>query len=288
MEDDNTANECPKCRVEPVNPHNEHGWCSRCETSHMMMEIVLDEYIQSDAKPDQVTQLMMSELDFLFKRNTTLFGYLNTAVEVSFNFLFAEENRIPRDDLREMNQSRLPNDEIADVLKQALLIEDDGMYFTPGPLTERMRDMRLARISIRDPDWQEAMTEAIGVMAVALTKSLFEIYGAQSGRGARFPRSAMSLLHLLAYLILEAERTGEPVNPRLALNDFFRVTTGMLTPRQRKYAIYLFISVVDGRARLLQEFDNSKQELVFADVVVNFLERTRELMREYKRARARG
>ncbi len=282
------ANKCPKCRVESADPHNEHGWCLRCETSHMMMEIVLEEYIHSGAKPDQVTQLMMSELDFLFKRNTTLFGYLNTAVEVSFNFLFADENRIARDDLREMNQSRLSNEEIADVLVRALLIKDDGMYFTPGPLTERMRDMRLARISIRDPDWQEAMTEAIGVMALALTKSLFEIYGAQKGRGARFPRSAMSILHLLAYLIIEAERTGSPINPHLALNEFFRVTAKMLTPRQRKYAIYSFISVVDGRARLLKDFDNSKQELVFADVVVNFLERIRELIREYKRARTRG
>jgi hypothetical protein len=49
----------------------------------------------------------------------------------------------------------------------------------------------------------------------------------------------------------------------------------------------MFLSVVDGRPRLLEDYDESKNEFVFADVVVNFLERMREQIREYKRARTR-
>jgi hypothetical protein len=253
----------------------------------MMMEIVISEYIETDAKPATTTELMMAELDFLYKRNITLFGYLNTAIEVCFDFIFYEQTRIPNIDLKELNQSRLPNDEITEVLGKGLLITQDDDYIYPGPLTEKMSNLRLARIPIRDPKWQAAMTEVIGLIAIALTKALFEIYGAEKGKRARFPRSAMATLHLLAHMLLQAEKSGTPIDPRLALDEFFKLTTGMLTKRQRRFATYMFLSVVDGRPRLLEDYDESKNEFVFADVVVNFLERMREQIREYKRARTR-
>lgn len=276
---------CPKCRYEPEDESHIDKWCKKCDTSHMMMDIVLDEYISTNGRPDVTTELMMAELDFLYKRNITLFGYLNTAVEVCFDFLFYDMTRIPRTDLKELNQSKLPDDEIITVLEQGLLIRQDKVNIYPGVLTDKMANLRLARIQIRDPEWQRAMTEVIGLIAIALTKALFEIYGAQKGRGARFPRSAMATLHLLAHLMLEADRTGNPVDSRLALTEFFNITSGMLTRRQQRYATYIFLSVVDGRPRLLEDYDDSKDELVFADVVVNFLERTREQIREHKRRR---
>lgn len=278
---------CPKCRVEKRNILHENGWCKKCYVSHMMMSLIIKEYVESKGKPDRRMELMMMELDFLYKRNTTLFGYLNTATEVCFDLVFSNEAypKIEISELDELNHSRLPNDEILKILEKSLLINIDDGHIVPGNIIEKIRTLRLAEISIRSEEFHAAITEMIGLIAVALTKALFEIYGVEEGRGSRFPRSAMAVLHLLAHLIIEADENNQPINKELALEKYFELMTKMLTPRQRKFFLYQFISFIDGRARILKDYDDENKNLIIDDVVVDFLERIRELIREYERER---
>jgi len=218
-------------------------------------------------------------------RNTTLFGYLNTACELTFAFVLGRERRIAVSDLKEMNYTRLTEAEILRLMQTALLVRIHDGALIPGPITEKLYALRMEETRIRTPEFQAAMAQTIGVIAVALTKALFDLYGMEEG-GGRFPRSAMAILHLLAALVIEADENGRPIDPHLAYNRFLDLTHKMLTPRQQRFAVYQFVSIADGRARLLKDFDSRTSELIFDDVVVNFLERIRELIRERERGRA--
>ncbi len=251
-----------------------------------MMEIILDEYTQTGGQPEGILALMMAELDFLYKRNTTLFGYLNTASELTFEFVLGEAPTVAIADLREVNFTRLPDTEVLRLMETALLVTRDHERLSPGPLTLKLKDLRMQEFRVRSPEFQAAMSQAIGVIAVALTKALFDLYGVEEGRGGRFPRSAMAVLHLLAALVIEADANHRPIDSRLPYDRFLSITQKMLTARQQRFAVYLFVSILDGRARLIKDYDPTEHTLVLDDVVVKFLERIRELIRERERERA--
>ncbi len=247
------------------------------------MNLIVNEYISTDGNPDPVTSLMMAELDFLYKRNVTLFGYLNTAMEVLFQFVLGGDDMIPVSDLKELNVTRLKDKDVLRILEGALLIRVEGSNILPGILVDRLRSLRLEAVSVRSGEFQQAVMETTGVISVSLTKSLFDIYGTTNGR--RFPRSAMAVLHLLASIVMEADDNGTAVDKEMALERFYRLMSKMLTVRQQRFALYQLVSFVDGRVRLLEDIDSDREVIIWGDVMVDFLERSRELIRELGRGR---
>jgi hypothetical protein len=248
------------------------------------MDLILQEYIDNNGEPDELMKFMMSELDFLFKRNIRLFGYLNVAAEISFDLVFAGEISVNKTELKELNKTRLPNDKIIHILEQGLLVRDIGDEIVAGPIIEVVKNVRFTGIELRDPQFGQTMRELIALIAIALTKGIFDLYG--FGKENIFPRSAMAVLHLLADMMIKAEETGNPIDVKYQLKDYYTVMRPMVTPRQQTFFIFQFISIIDGQVRLLDDIDTENGELIVNKKVVAFLERMRELIREYTRQRS--
>ena len=281
---------CVKCQRHPSDPTNLDGWCKYCEVAYGQLEETLNEYLSifgggvPSKRPPPWMESMLREFDFLYRRNAFLLGYLNTAIDVCFEFILENKTKISEKGLKELNHTNTINRNVINVLTNALVIDYDGTNITSGKIIERMRQIKWAGIPIGEPRFQQKVQELNGLIAIALTKALFDIYGSR-GKGDRFPRTAISLLHFFSGIIIDAESKNIDINPIRQMSEFSSIIAYQLNKRQKDFLFWQFLGLLDGRDRIIYDYNEINDSLKLKDNVIEYLERMRERLRTRGRLR---
>lgn len=295
---------CKKCRRRPaildgwceICEESHDKWCEHCHISYRIMFNIIDAYtnpdengywkmkLEADESIENIS-LFIKELDWLFDRYIALWGYQNSALELSQYFLTnpSDEYAI-LDDLEEIHRTNLRTDELISVFRDGQLIIPRGDQLYIGPINMALRDLRLLDYNIRSNEFNIKSREYLGILNVALTKGLFINFSIdEDGRRIqRFPKFALGIFHLLSQVLMDAG--DQQISDAMSIDQVWNTTKTMLDKRQRKYLLQVFISLRKGSARFIDNFDDTN--IYWYSQLTKFLERFRE--RERDRYRGRG
>lgn len=248
--------------------------CRRCELSLFQVTDILQTYIREKQPPDWLVSAV-GELAWIFSEYPRTKAYLNTAMEITWTFILDGLIEINVDDVSEVNFTMLSRDRIINLLEEAMIIKKHKEKLLPGPLVEKLRNVRWEGYQLNTPEIKEKLLEIQGILSIALTRALVR-------EKSFLPRRALAIFHMLSENMIQSGEQIKPVIPEFV----FRAASAGLTARQKRHIQYIMSGFLDGHTKIISDVVDG--ELSLKDVMVEYCKNMRERWRRRERERKRG
>jgi len=232
-----------KCRLcQRQKQNNGNIYCEKCNISLFQIKSILDEYIFNSNPPLWMTEGLGELFSWIYSGNPSGSGFFNTANEIVEIFAIDRVDKIPRSDLSEINYTNLPEERILKILKDALIITYDPKFLYPGPLSQKLIDVRWEGYEMDTPEIKQKLKEIHGIIAIAITNGLL------IGEHSRKPQYALAVFQLLSHIMTVNGINGD-IDPIISEYDL-DVTLNKLAPRQRAKIRRAMLGFFDGDTKL--------------------------------------
>jgi hypothetical protein len=247
--------------------------CINCQLAVFQLETILNIYLTSSQPPDWIIDGLVEIASWIYEGSTRGAVFYNVASEVAEQFVIECDNRIPIDDIKEANYSAVPVNKILEVLSNAQIITYNSEYVMPGPLVERLRNLKLEGYAMGSAAIRRKLKEMHGVIAASIA---FTTLKEQNYR----PQKALAILKLISQLITGADPTGD-IEHVLTEYDF-DVAFRKLTNHQQNKTKRQMSGFDDGEAKIIEDID-SDSNMPLKECVIAYAENIRERFRERER-----
>ncbi len=265
-----------KCRLcQRQKQNNGNIYCEKCNISLFQIKSILDEYIFNSNPPLWMTEGLGELFSWIYSGNPSGSGFFNTANEIVEIFAIDRVDKIPRSDLSEINYTNLPEERILKILKDALIITYDPKFLYPGPLSQKLIDVRWEGYEMDTPEIKQKLKEIHGIIAIAITNGLL------IGEHSRKPQYALAVFQLLSHIMTVNGINGD-IDPIISEYDL-DVTLNKLAPRQRAKIRRAMLGFFDGDTKIITDKDIEGQ-MPLNPITIIYAQNMRERYRERERS----
>lgn len=266
--------------------------CEFCYDAVYYIEEIIDDYF-SGAGPHPYIASFLKEFSFIYASYLQLSGYYNATIQVMLHFVSdLTRDHITKTDLGNFNFTRIPSEDIIDVLIQGDLVTRnpaDPERYDRTPMAQTLAVQLRDALTINPNEIKEPVEHFFGIISIVLTNALIHRKMADP-TGGILPRKAISLFLLFANIIIESERTGNPIPNQIDLTlineQHQRIKLSKGTRNNFFYELLGFSIRSPGKTNIIARVDLATETLYLKDTVVNGLTRLRDRKRD--RVRVRG
>lgn len=250
-------------------------YCEKCEISLFQIRSILREYMSNSNPPLWMTEGLGELFSWIFNGNPSGSGFFNTANEIMEIFAIDRADKIPRDDLSEINWTNLPEERILKILEDAFIITYDPKFLYPGPLSQKLIDVRWEGYEMNTPEIKQKLKEIHGIIAVAIT------YGLLNGENNRKPKYALAIFYLLSHIMTVNGIDGD-IEPIISEYDL-DIALNKLAPRQRAKIRRTMLGLIDGDTKIITDKD-IEGRMQLNPITIAYIQNMRERYRERERS----
>ncbi len=266
--------------------------CETCYDAVFYIEEIIDDYF-SGAGPHPYIAAILKEFSFIYASYLQLSGYYNTTVQVMLHFVSdLTRDHITKEDLDNFNFTKTPSEDIIDVLVQGDLVTrnpTDPERYDRTPRAQTLALQLRDALTTNPNEIKEPAERFFGIISIVLTNALIHRKMADPTRGI-LPRKAISLFLLFTSIIIESERTGNPIPNQIDLTlinqQHERIKLSKGTQNNFFYELLGFSIRSPGKTNIIARVDLANETLYLKDTVINALTRLRD--RKRNRIRVRG
>lgn len=249
------------------------GTCSVCRTSIFQVKEFLSSYLESETQPEWLANAIR-EFSWILLEHPQTAAFFNVAEEVLHIFILDHQDKLHVEELKEVNFTNLPRDLVVEVLRKGHIVEVEGDYLVPGRLAKNLINTKWAGYAFSDQDFENKIIEFRGVLTMAITWSLLQ-------DEKYIPRRVMGILAVFSKLILCEE------DPKVIDDITFQSAMSRLTSRQQRRIRSYMTGFRDGKTKIIDDVDVNGA-LILKPVMVEYIVRTRERIRERERGDRQG
>ena len=263
---------CSLCKRPKENDGNSH--CKKCELSLFQINTIIDDYINNPNPPQWLIDGAGEIFSWSYSNNPLQTGFFNTANEIASIFAIDRIEKIPMNDLKEINYTNLPREKVLKILKNAFLIDYDQNFLYPGPIARKLIEIRWEGYEMNSPQVKQKLKEMHGIISVAITKSLL-----LQPRGK--PRHALAIFQLVSH-IMQLNGIGGPIEPNITEYDL-DIAFNTLVARQQDKIKRTMTGFTDGEPKIITDKD-VEGKMPLNAISLTYIEKMRERYRERERS----
>lgn len=251
--------------------------CEKCQLSLFQVLDILETYVNSDAPPKWIVQVV-KEFSWIYQKNPRTMGYFNTVLEVVEEFIFESHARLPSEEIIELNVSALPNNKILKLLSDAMVIEVKGDFVYPGLLVKKLQQIRWEGYDLTSTQLESRFLELHGIVTIAITRAMIL-------NQEQIPRQVLALFSVLSnQIIVSGDEEIESIVPQYSFDNNLNI---FLQGRQVTKMKRHLSGLADGNSKFIKDIDDNGS-VYLKDSTVVYLTEMRERWRDRERERARS
>jgi len=267
----NFSEHCKLCKRPKKSDGKPH--CKKCDLSLFQIDTIIDEYINNPNPPQWLIDGAGEIFSWSYSNNPLQSGFFSTANEIASIFAIDRIEKIPINDLKEINYTNLPRDKILKILKNAFLIDYDQNFIYPGPIAQKLIEIRWEGYEMNSPMVKQKLKEMHGIISVAITKSLL-----LEPKGK--PRNALAIFQLISH-IMQFNGVGGQINQNLTEYDL-DISFNTIVRRQQDKIKRTMTGFTDGEPKIITDKD-IEGKMPLNPVSIAYIEKMRERYIERER-----
>ncbi len=247
-------------------------YCDKCNTTLFQIDEIITEYISNPEPPEWLSEAIC-EYSFIYRDNTRVSKFFNSAGEISLEFVVNGVDKINIDKLWELKSSDIPTPAIISVLEEGKIVKKNGNFLYPGEMVNRLISIAQKGIELSDEEAIKSRKEMYGILGIVLTKSLLE------RRETEFiPQSALAVLHIISLHILRANDDDDIIDDVRFFEAVEKLPTRLRKKLVEKMAGF---GPLDAEAYIIRDIDYDGQPRL-KNCMVEYSNRMRIRKRERK------